>query len=181
MIHLPLRPWFAALALVVASTAPASAGATTIKYIAGNPAFTLEIPDGWTAEEERYNIVHPLEFRPKKSEVPYRVQMFYFPIGDTDNPRGFVRELAEQQAQEDKLAKPTYDPPAEIVSDGKVTMTKQVMRGRRNGADHGYVFFYFVVKNHGYVLAINGADGSLPQAAGVAMGIVNSIRPLKGK
>lgn len=173
------RPWLAALALALLPAASAVAG-TALKYIAGAPAITLDVPEGWTAEESRYNLVHPLEFRPKKGTVPYRVQMFYFPIGDTEHPRQFVRELAEQQAQDDKLLSPTYEPATEKVSAQKVTMTKQILRGRLDGVDRGYVFFYFVVKNHGYVLAVNGADATLPEAAGVATSIVDSIRPLKG-
>ncbi len=175
------RAWFVALALVLASTAPAAAGTTTIKYIAGNPAFTVDVPDGWTAEEERYNIVHPLEFRPKTGQVPYRVQMFYFPIGDTENRRGFVRELAGQQAHDDALPNPVYDLPVEDLSKQKVDLTKQTLRGKRQGVEHRYVFIYFVVQKHGYVLAVNGPAATFEQAGKVTDAIIQSIHPLKGK
>ena len=173
------RPWLAVLAPALLPAAPAAG--TTLKYIAGAPALTVEVPAGWTAQEERYHIVHPLEFRPKKGTVPYRVQMFYFPLGDEDGPRPFVRELAAQQAQDDKLTNPTYEPPTERISAQKITMTKQVLRGRLGGVDRGYVFYYFVVQKHGYVLAVNGADATLPQAAEVAGSIIDSVRPLKDK
>lgn len=176
----PPRIWLAALTLYLAAVAPAAAG-TKLKYIQGNPAFTVEVPDGWTAEESRYNLVHPLEFRPKKGDVPYRVQMFYFPIGDTSNPRGFVRELAEQQVSEDAVATASYDPPQEAVSDQRIPLTTQVLRGRRNGVDHGYVFVYFVVQKHGYVLAVNGPAATLDKAGPLTAAIINSVRPLKGK
>ena len=181
MIALPRRACLAVLALFLAAAAPAGAGTTTIKYIAGNPAFTLEVPDGWAAEEERYNLVHPLEIRPKKGGVPYRVQMFYFPIGDTDNRRGFVRELAGQQAHDDALASPVYDLPVEDVSKQKIDLTMQALHGKRQGVEHSYVFIYFVMKNHGYVLAVNGPAATFEQAAKVTDAIIQSIRPLKGK
>lgn len=173
-------PRLAALALALLPAAPALAG-PKVKYIAGNPAFTVEAPDGWTAEESRYNIVHPMDFRPKKGEVPYRVQMFYFPIGDTEHPRQFVREMAGEQAQQDAVTNASYDPPEEAVSRHKVALTMQTLRGRRNGVEHGYVFVYFVVQNHGYVLTVNGPAATLGQAGKVTDAIINSVRPLKGK
>ena len=173
-------PWLAAtvLALILLPAAPAAAG-TRLKYIAGNPALTVEVPDGWTAEEERYNIVHPLEFRPKKGAVPYRLQMFYFPIGDTEHPQQFVRAFAEQQAQDDQLAKASYAPPDNQTNDQNVPVTLQILTGRRNGVDHRYVFMYFVVKNHGYLLAVNGPADTFDQAKSVTEAIMNSVRPLK--
>lgn len=172
------RPWLAALALALLPAAPALAG-TPIKYIAGAPAFTVEPPDGWTAEESRYNIVHPLEFRPKKGEVPYRVQMFYFPIGDTEHPLQFVRQLAEQQAQDDALTDAVYDLPVQDVTKQNIDLAMQTLHGKRRGIDHGYVFIYFVVKKHGYVLAVNGPADTLEPAGKVADAIVRSVRPLK--
>lgn len=175
-----IRLWLAALALALLPAAPATAG-TPLKYIAGAPEITLEVPDGWTAEEERYHIVHPLEFRPKKGEVPYRVQMFYFPVGDTEHPRRFVRELAEQQAQDDNLTKAAYEPPQEQRTDQKVPVTMQVLEGRRNGAPHRYIFLYFVAGKHGYVLAVNGPSATLDGAKNVTEAIMNSVRPLPKK
>ena len=179
-----MRPRFVALALAAAagwSFAPSVSAGTTIKYLRYNPAFTVDVPDGRTAEETTTNLVHPLDFRLKKGRVDYSLQILYLSVADVTGRRAFVRELAQEQVRTDGMTGANYETSWEDKARNGLPLPGQVVQGKLGGVDHAYVFVLFVVKNHGYILAPNGPVASLEAGGKVADEIINSLQPLGTK
>lgn len=109
---LPVRTLFAAACLLGLAALPAQAG--TVKYPKAKPAFTFEIPEGWTYEEQDGDL-HELTIKPDAGDFEIKILSLGNKLGDL---KSALNKVVKSTMENEKFTEPTHTDAEEVKTPG---------------------------------------------------------------
>ena len=165
------------LALLL-STASASAG-TTLKYPAAKPVVVLDVPEEWTAEEDKSDDNHKLTFSSKDENLACQIILMSLAQA---RPQGLQvarhQDGARSPPRTTKMADPEFNGPLENKSGNGVPLTTEVIKGKIGVIDITLMIGLFTLKGLTYAMIVSSESSILNDSAKTADEIIDSVHTL---
>ena len=170
---------FAAGVALCLSVSPALAG-TTLRYPAGKPAVVVDVPEGWTAEEDKEDAEnHKLTFSSKDENLPCQIILMSLGKLEPKQYKELVKKMGKLSAQNAKMEDPGFTGPVENKSGTGIPLTWEVAKGKIGEINITLMIGLFTEKNSTYAVIISSESSILESSAKTADQIIDSVAALK--
>ncbi len=176
---LRLLPAVAAGSLLLLSAQPAAAAA--VKYPKDAPVFTVEVPDGWRADEDT-SPERVLSFSPKSGgALKYQIYLLGIAGQGTTDLADSAQKLAESTiGNNSKITEIKFGAPAESRSTGGVPVARETAACKIEGTNSYFVFAVFApVETRRFEAVLCTVVSAKDAGVGVLDSILRSVKPLK--
>ena len=161
------------------SATPVHAG-TTLRYPAAKPAVVVDVPENWTAEEDKADADnHQLTFSAKDESVQCKIILMTLGKQDPKQFRSMVSKMGKASAENAKMTDPTLTGPVENKSGNGIPLTWEVAKGKIGDVDITLMIGLFTEKSSSYAIIISSESSVLSDSAKTADEIIDSIEALK--
>ena len=166
------------LVLCLAAT-PALAG-TTLRYPTDKPAVVVDVPEGWTAEEDKADAEnHKLTFSAQDENLPCQIILMSLGKLDPKQYKELVKKMGKASAQNAKMENPDLTGPVENKSGNGIPLTWEVAKGKIGDVNITLMIGLFTEKSSTYAVIISSESSILTDSAKTADQIIDSIEALK--
>ncbi len=161
------------------SAIPALAG-TTLRYPADKPTIIIDVPEGWTAEEDKADAEnHQLTFSSQDTNLPCQIILMSLGKLPPKQYKELVKKMGKLSAQNAKMEDPRYTGPVENKSGTGIPLTWEVAKGKVDGNDITLMIGLFTQKSSTYAVIITSESSILTDSAKTADQIIDSIAALQ--
>ena len=158
---------------------PALAG-TTLRYPAGKPAVVVDVPEGWTAEENKADTEnHQLTFSSQDENLPCQIILMSLGKLEPKQYKELVKKMGKASAQNAKMDDPAFTGPVENKSGNGIPLTWEIAKGKIGEVNITLMIGLFTEKSSTYALIISSESSILSDSAKTADQIIDSIEALK--
>ena len=158
-----------------------TAAAVTVKYPKDAPVFTLELPDGWRADEDT-STARVLSFSPRSGgPVKYEIYLLGIAGSGSDDLGGAAQKLADSTiGNNSKITQVKYGDPVESKSAAGVPMARETAACKIEGTNSYFVFAVFApVESRRFEAVLCSVVSAKDSGVGILDGILQSIKPVK--
>ncbi len=171
---------FAFGSLVLGLSVASALAGTTLRYPAGKPAVVVDVPEGWTATEDKADTEnHQLTFSSKDENLPCQIILMTLGKLEPKQYKELVKKMGELAVQNAKMADPSFAGPLENKSGSGTPLTWEVAKGKVEGSDITLMIGLFTQKNSTYAVIISSESSILENSAKTADQIIDSVAALK--